>query len=331
MRGFLKMLRETVPQVIGGLIVATLTLLVTASPGAAAFVGFAGALVIVVLAYFVRSPDAWEDRRDGTPREPPMTFTSTEARTAPSASIGMLHRIPSGPAIIGSSFHIREAPPRQVFVAEFEIAQVPVTVSQYAAFLDTGGANERLWWGDSGWAWRQAAANGWGRADRSQPHDWINQKYRPYDPVVGVTWYEAEAYCNWLGAQKNRLVRLPAEEEWEKAARGEDGRTWPWGEEFNRNKTNTYEHGVGGTLMAGSLSGDKSPYGLADLGGNVQDWTSSAYQPLPGEEFPAMDLRVARGGSWNDTAFGARTSFRNVYPPGYYFPFLGFRIVVERP
>jgi formylglycine-generating enzyme required for sulfatase activity len=247
-----------------------------------------------------------------------------------SASIGLLHGIPSGPFVMGSDLHPREAPSRFVYVSEFEIAHAPVMVGQYKTFLDTGGANERRWWSEAGWEWRQAKTNGWGRIDRSEPHDWVNQKHHPYNPVVGVTWYEAQSYCNWLGAQMNRLVRLPTEEEWEKAARGEDGLTWPWGEDFSPAWANTNEYGAGGLLMVGSLLSDKSMYGVADLGGNIQDWTSSVYQPLLDDEFPSTDLRVAKGGSWNDTAFGARASFRHVYPPGYYFPFLGFRIVVER-
>jgi len=78
------------------------------------------------------------------------------------------------------------------------------------------------------------------------------------------------------------------------------------------------------------IPGDISPFGLCDMAGNVQEWTSGVYRPQPDEDFPDANLRVARGGSWNDTAFGARCAFRHVYPPGYYFPFLGFRIVVER-
>jgi formylglycine-generating enzyme required for sulfatase activity len=330
MTEFRKMLRESLPELIGGLIVATLTLLVTTSPGIAALVGLVGALVIAVLAYLVHTQDGPEAGWAAGSPAPGRPYAPSEAGKASFASIGMLYRIPAGPAIIGSHFHIREAPPRQLFVAEFEIAAAPVLVSQYNAFINAGAADEARWWSEDGWAWRQSAVIGWGRADRSKPHDWVNQKNWPYDPVVGVTWYEAEAYCRWLSAQKNRRVRLPSEEQWEKAARGENGRTWPWGESFNRNKANTCEHGVGGTLAAGTLAADRSPYGLTDLGGNVQDWTSSVYQPLPGEQFPAEDLRVARGGSWNDTAFGARASFRHVYPPGYYFSFLGFRVVVER-
>jgi formylglycine-generating enzyme required for sulfatase activity len=248
--------------------------------------------------------------------------------TSEQGSIGLLRRIPTGPFMMGSRFHPREAPRREVFVAEFDLVHVPVTVAQYANFLDSKQMNERHWWSDAGWAWRQGLTQGWGRANRSEPDDWVNQKPRRNYPVTGITLYEAEAYCRWLGDQKNRIVRLPTEEEWEKAARGDDSRPWPWGEQLKPGQANTFEHQVGGTLEVGSFPEDISPYGVMDLGGNVQEWTSSAYTPLPKEDFPDTDLRVARGGSWNDTIYGARTSFRHVYPPAYYFPFLGFRIVV---
>src|SRR5574341_2459375 len=228
-----------------------------------------------------------------------------------------------------SRYHIREAPPRTVYLPDFEIAHLPVTISQYAAFLDSGGYQQDRWWSEAGRAWRQGEANGWGRADRSKPDDWVTQKSHSDWPVTDVCWYEAEAYCSWLGAQKNRIVRLPTEEEWEKAARGDDGRPWPWGTQFKAGQANTYENNIVGTVEAGSYPQDVSPYGVMDMSGNTQDWTGSAYSPQPDEAFPAGALRVARGGSWNDTAYGARTTFRHVYPPGYYFAFLGFRIVVE--
>lgn len=294
--------------------------------------GLLTAAVLALLAYG-KTILNWMISGPPTPQPPPRvtsTHQSSEAAASPSASIGQLHRIPAGPAIIGSGLHEREAPPRQVFVTEFEIAEIHVTVSQYLAFLVAGGMNDRIWWSGSGWEWRQGKASGWGRVDRSQPDDWTSQKHHPYLPVVGVTWYEAEAYCKWLGAEKNCRVRLPTEEEWEKGARGEDGRLWPWGEEFSSRRANTYEHGVERLVDAGSLIADKSPFGLMDMSGNAQDWTSSSYTSLVGEEFPSTELRIARGGSWNDTAFGARASFRHVYPPGYYFPFLSFRVVVER-
>ncbi len=244
-------------------------------------------------------------------------------------SIGLTHRVPSGGFVMGSRFHPREAPRREVQVAEFEIAHAPVMVRQYAAFLEAGGYSERPWWSEAGWAWRQGRALGWGRADRSRPFDWRSQESRFDHPVAGVTYYEAEAYCRWLSAQKTRLVRLPTEAEWEKAARGDDGRPWPWGAEFRPGLANLLESGLDHTSSTAHLPGDVSPCGAVDMAGNVQEWTSSVYTPLPDEAFVAgQDLRVARGGSYNDTAYGARTSYRRGYPAGYFFPFLGFRIVV---
>ena len=81
-------------------------------------------------------------------------------------------------------------------------------------------------------------------------------------------------------------------------------------------------------VYVGSLPGDVSPFEVADMGGNTQEWTSSLYLPRPDEIYPPGPLRVARGGSFNDTVFGSRTSYRRAYPPGYFYPFLGFRIVI---
>ena len=247
---------------------------------------------------------------------------------ASKASIGLLKSIPAGTFRMGSRFHLREAPARPVYVAEFQIANAPVTVSQYAVFLESGGQDEQRYWGGSGWEWRQGRADGWGREDRSCPDGWQAQLARPFRPVVGVCAYEAEAYCTWLGALKNRALRLPSEAEWEYAARGDDGRPFPWGEEFQPGLANTTEKEVLDTLDAGSLPADASPFGVLDMCGNVQQWTSSNYSPAPIESLPPGPLRVARGGSFNDTIFGARTSYRHVHAAGFFYPFLGFRLAL---
>lgn len=247
----------------------------------------------------------------------------------PKASLGLTKQIRGGYFTMGSRFHVREYPPHNVYVAEFEMAQIPVTVSQYAAFLETGAVKEQRWWGEAGWAWLHGELDGWGREDRWKPDGWEEMKDRAYHPVAGVTAYEAEAYCAWLSAQKKKVVRLPSEEEWEYAARGDDRRPFPWGEQFDAGLANTLEHELGTTCEAGKPAGDLSPFGVADMAGNVQEWTASVYEPLLGEVLPSPFLRVARGGSYNDTVFGSRTSFRHVYPPGYFYPFLGFRVAVE--
>jgi iron(II)-dependent oxidoreductase len=232
------------------------------------------------------------------------------------ASIGLTQRIPGGYFYMGSRFHLREFPTRQVMVNEFDIANMPVTVGQYKIFVEAGACKQERWWSKSGWAWVNGFSDGWGREDRSIPDAWSIQKRRESHPVVGITWYEADAYCNWLSYIKKKTIRLPQEQEWEYAARGNDGRPYPWGEEFDSSFTNT-------------LQADSSPFDVHDMAGNIQEWTSGEYNPVADELFPAGVLHVARGGSFNDTAFGSRTSYRRGYPSGYFFSFLGFRIVVE--
>lgn len=244
------------------------------------------------------------------------------------ASVGLLKRVPAGVFRMGSRFHPRESPPRLMQVSEFQIAHVPVTVSQYAIFIDSKAVKDKQWWGDDGLDWLNGRSDGWGREDRLAPEGWEAQLKKPFRPITGITAYEAEAYCRWLGSIKNKSVRLPTETEWEYAARGDDGRPFPWGEEFNAEFTNTVEGESLDSMNAGSKAGDVSPFGLMDMCGNVQQWTSSVYTPLQAESVPPGPLRVARGGSFNDTIFGSRTSYRRGYPPGFFYPFLGFRIVV---
>jgi len=253
----------------------------------------------------------------------------TQTNLSSKASVGLTKIIPSGYPHLGSRFHPREDPPHIVHVTEFEIAYTPVTVSQYAAFMNSGAVNDPRWWDNEGKMWLNGKLDGWGRENRLQPDAMEIQKSRPFHPVVGVTWYEAEAYCKWVSNEKKRKVRLPTEEEWEYAARGEDGRPFPWGEAFDTALTNVFESEAHDTSEVASIQGDISPFGVMDMCGNTQEWTNSRYTPLPGEVYPAAVLYVARGGSFNDTAFGSRPSYRRAYPPGYFYPFLGFRVVVE--
>ncbi len=244
------------------------------------------------------------------------------------ASYGLTRRIPGGYFRMGSRFHPREDPPKVVYVAEFELTHAPVTVSQYGTFLAGKGVEERRWWSEPGWDWLCGRTDGWGRENRRTPDGWEIQSTHPYRPVVGITVYEAEAYCAWLSTQRKKSIRLPTEEEWEFAARGEDGRPFPWGEEFDASLTNTLETEKNDVVDIASTPGDVSPFGVMDMAGNVEEWTGSSYTPRSGETFPPGELRVARGGSYNDTAYGSRASYRRAYPSGYFYPFLGFRLVI---
>jgi formylglycine-generating enzyme required for sulfatase activity len=248
---------------------------------------------------------------------------------ASKASIGMLKHIPAGTFRMGSRFHPREYPSRLMQVSEFQIAQTPVTVSQYEPFIQSGMVRDKIWWSDEGWEWLNGKSEGWGRKNREAPDGWNAQVNRSFHPVTGVTVFEAEAYCAWLGEMKGRSIRLPTEVEWEYAARGDDARPFPWGEEFRATFANTSEAERSSTMEASGMVHDSSPFGVMDMCGNVQQWTSSVYTPMKNEVAPPGILIVARGGSYNDTLFGSRTSYRRAYPQGFFYPYLGFRIVVN--
>jgi len=192
----------------------------------------------------------------------------------------------------------REQPQHTVTLPDYYVGKCPVTVGEYRAFLDGGGYLRRRYWTDAGWAWREAEG-----IDR--PAFWDDEKWTGDGrlPVVGVSWYEAYAYCRWLSEATGRNYRLPTEAEWEKAARGTDGRLYPWGEPFDASRCNTRTSDLEQTTPVGRCSpkGD-SPYGCADMVGNVSEWTMSRYQPYPvdtndGRDDPAGNAeRVTRGG-----------------------------------
>jgi formylglycine-generating enzyme required for sulfatase activity len=144
---------------------------------------------------------------------------------------------------------------------------------------------------------------------------------------------DALEYCRWLHAQTGLAYRLPTEAEWEQAARGDDGRIYPWGNEFDPWRCNTVESGKRRTTEAGEYSpaGD-SPFGLADIAGNVWEWTSSKLQPYPyrpedGREDPRGSGKFAvRGGAWYYSRKLARCSSREGVLENYISPALGFRL-----
>jgi formylglycine-generating enzyme required for sulfatase activity/GTPase SAR1 family protein len=176
-------------------------------------------------------------------------------------------------------------------------------------------------------------------AVQTQPRWWNDPAYsHPGQPVVGICWHEARAYCAWLSAQTGQDYRLPSEVEWEAAARGREGRRYAWGEAFDPSRCNSFETHVRSPTPVGVFPGGDTAQGLADMSGNVFEWTGSLYRPYryaagDGRENPddGEGRRVVRGGSWYSDRPDARCACRYHYVPGYRADYLGFRVLCVSP
>ncbi len=232
---------------------------------------------------------AWPDLSPTTEETDVATDTGADFYTDAKSGPEMI-RIPAGEFIFG-------ADNRLDYLPEFWISKTPVTNAQYFRFVRVTGYDPPTHW--RGKSPKEKLAN---------------------HPVTWVSWYDAKAYAGWAG------MHLPTGREWEKAARGEDGRRYPWGNKWRAGHCNTSEAGVGNTTPVGQYSpqGD-SPYGCVDMAGNVIEWTESWF----GEK---ENRRVLRGGSWLDNQRGARAaSLFDYFSPGSRSSFFGFRVLVRRP
>jgi formylglycine-generating enzyme required for sulfatase activity len=221
----------------------------------------------------------------------------------------------------------RERPQHTITLPGYRLGRYPVTVGLYRFFLEEGGYQQRRYWTDAGWDWRTALG-------RQEPDWWSDKQWAGTGdlPVVGVSWYEAYAYCRWLGEATGHAYRLPTEAEWEKAARGADRRLYPWGDEFDPLRCNARPSGLNRTTPVGLYSpGGDSPFGCTDMAGTVSEWTSSRYMAYPydatdGREAPAGTTeRVTRGGSWHSPQLRVRTVARGMNDPFFTDKDLGFR------
>jgi len=225
--------------------------------------------------------------------------------------------IPAGEFIMGSKKgdgFDDERPQHTVHLPAFLAARVPVTNVQYKLFVDaTGHETPRHW------------KNGQIPAKKDE------------HPVVNVSWHDSQAFCKWAG------VLLPTEAQWEKAARGPDGRLWPWGNDKPTKDYCNFSMNIGDTTLVGSYLKGASPYGCWDMAGNVWEWTGSLWgkdrsKPDYGypydsgdgrEDLAAPDSvrRVLRGGSFASNVDRLRCAYRDGLNPDYRNTFRGFRVL----
>ncbi len=223
---------------------------------------------------------------------------------------GMVY-IPAGEFIMGSNERWDdESPEYVVYTPAYFIDKYEVTLASYKKFLDATG---------------HPAPNGFDR---------LNFEKAANFPMINVRWYDAVAYAEWAGK------RLPTEEEWEKAARGTDGRTYPWGMVFDPKKSNNPQSDATNAKEVGLYEVGKSPYGVYDMSGNVWEWVDASYMPHPGNKTPGEEYsekyKLAKGGSWFNCLYYNCGISAPAYNRSFFLPTtknnsLGFRCVKDIP
>jgi len=242
----------------------------------------------------------------------------------------------------------REINEQPVDVATFELARFAVTNAQFKYFIDADGYNpDAPWWDVAGRAWliRDDAATEEvpsyrRRQHKDQPEYWDNPRIgiaRPNHPVVGVSWYEATAYGDWLTQhlRDGYIYRLASEAEWEYAARGRERRTYPWGNPEPDGERANFNRQYNGTTAVGCFPAGATPEtDLLDMAGNVWEWTRSAYQPYPydpddgreDEAEPAQKHFTLRGGAGYFQPIYLRAAYRFGDSPDTHVQYVGFRL-----
>jgi len=236
-----------------------------------------------------------------------------------------------------------ELPAHAIDLPAFKIDKLLTTNEEYAHFISEGGYEKREFWSNEGWEWRERENWTCPLYWRSENETWRmrtmfeDNVWEPWHPVMGVSWYEAEAYARFM------RKRLPTESEWEKASSWDPIRNlksrFAWGDaEPDTSLCNFHEH-FGGTTAVGSFPNGASAYGVLDMTGNVWEWTSDSFAGFPGfRYFPYPeysetwfdgDHRVLKGGSWATRAPLLRTSFRNFFRRHFRIAFAGIRLASD--
>ncbi|UCG50169.1 MAG: SUMF1/EgtB/PvdO family nonheme iron enzyme, partial [Phycisphaerales bacterium] len=232
--------------------------------------------------------------------------------------MGAQAKDPSKPNYDGEAYD-DESPVHEVRLDGFRIGRYPVTVGEYLRFVEAGGYGDRELW----------EAGGFG--EWTSPEDWDEQFAHLNRPVVGVSWFEAAAYARWRGC------RLPTEAEWERAARGPEGRSYPWGDSAPDALLANYDGAkVGAPTPVGIYPRGATAEGLMDMAGNVWEWCSDwfgDYSKAAAENprgHASGTYRCLRGGSWLFDDHYLRCSFRSVLNPDGRDDVFGFRVVFSQ-
>ncbi|GAB4450234.1 MAG: SUMF1/EgtB/PvdO family nonheme iron enzyme [Anaerolineae bacterium] len=248
--------------------------------------------------------------------------------------------VPGGPFIQGSKdnrqkFIGEETPQQEIDLPAFKISRYPITNAQFEAFVTDGGYSDqwRHCWTEAGWAWK---------GKRSGPDRYGGVFSLPNHPVVMVRWYEAIAFCGWLTERlraagelgEGQEITLPSESQWEKAARGRDGRVYPWGDKADPERANYDDTGIGSTSAVGCFAGGASEYGVQDMSGNVWEWCLTAFQESYEDYKDDNDKqgntpRVLRGGAFHFNLQNVRCAVRHGSFPNLRNFDGGFRVVLS--
>ncbi|MEI8131898.1 MAG: SUMF1/EgtB/PvdO family nonheme iron enzyme [Leptolinea sp.] len=280
-----------------------------------------------------------------------------------------LLEIPSGKFTMGSREGDKGAydseygnPGQLIMPYRYWMGRYPVSVVQYSRFIKCGGYDNDAWWSEIAWSWRngnwdsqvedEKLKNFLARRPtelRYQPIGWQEQQVYANHPVVGVSWFEARAYCQWLDsrlrqklAESNRPplpddyeIRLPTEAEWEKAARHADDRRYPWGDaDCDNTRANYADSQIDSASSVGMFPHGATPDGLTDLSGNVWEWTLTPYAGYPYKPYGQGDAaetvrRTVRGGSWLNDSWDVRCASRLRLVPVNVNSDIGFRYVLS--
>jgi formylglycine-generating enzyme required for sulfatase activity len=211
-------------------------------------------------------------------------------------------------------------------VPAFSISKYPVTNANYAEFIRANGYNDRRWWTSAGW--EECKKSKW-----TAPHNLGIRSAKlqgSQQPVVGVSWYETIAYCQWLSHETGKSILLPTDQQWQRAAQGDDNRTYPWGMDWDGHRCNNLvdeRYGIGYTTTIYHFKGAGDSYfGVSDMAGNIGEWCLTDYEHGQ-TDLNGVDARIIRNGSFADDLIdNFRCDYRTFSVPESANDFVGFRL-----